>query len=168
VTEAGGGSVTLGDFRHEHVETVLGWASTADDALAWAGVPFLRLGRALLEGWHAEPGVVPCVGHTGGRLCAYGQVCEDRDAGEAEVARVIVAPGLRGHGIGRAFASLLAGEATRRGFGIVVARVRRGDRTGFACYRSAGFTRMSGEEEARMNVDLDHEYVWMRVSRDCY
>lgn len=156
--------IALGDFRDEHGETVVGWVRSATESLTWSSVPYLRLGADVLEEWHAEPGVVPCVGLLDGRICAYGQVLEDHAQHEAEIGRVIVAPELRGQGIGSAFVGLLAGEGRRRGFTSIVARAVRGDRVTFACYQAAGFVRMTWAEEASLNVDQDQEYVWLRFA----
>jgi len=154
----------LADFRSEHAETVLGWVESAEDALGWAETPFLRVGPDLLATWHAQPGIVPCVGLLGDELCAYGYVWEDHAEREAEVGRVIVAPERRRQGVGRTFASLLANEATRRGFEVVLARTVRANRAAFACYRSAGFVRMDREDEVAMNFDQNEDYVWLRYA----
>ena len=156
--------LAIGDFRHEHGETVIGWVQSAPESLRWSSVPYLRLETGVLDEWHAQPGIVPCVGLLAGDLCAYGQVLEDHGEDEAEVARVIVAPDRRGQGVGQAFVGLLANEARRRGFTSIVARAVRGDRVAFACYQAAGFVRMTWAEEAALNVDQDQEYVWLRFS----
>lgn len=156
--------LTLGDFREEHAATILGWVRSAEDALGWAETPFLRIGPQVLERWHAERGVVPCVAWIDDRLCAYGLVLEDHVEREAEVARVIVAPELRGRGIGRTFARLLGTEAVRRGFGVVLARTVRANRAAFACYRAAGFSRLSPADEVALNFDQTEEYVWLEFA----
>lgn len=152
----------VSDFRQGHARTVLGWVRSATDALGWADVPFLRVGPQVLEGWHAERGVVPCVAWLEGELCAYGQVWEDHMEREAEVARLIVAPELRGRGVGRTFARLLGTEARRRGFDVVLARTARRNRAAFACFRGAGFERLSTVDEAAMNLDQSEDYVWLQ------
>jgi GNAT superfamily N-acetyltransferase len=106
---------------------------------------------------------VPCVGLLGDAVCAYGQVLEDLVEREAEIARVIVRPDLRAQGVGRAFVLLLAAEARRRGLGVVLARIARRNRAGYACFHGAGFTRLSAEDEAALNLDEPEEYVWMRL-----
>jgi GNAT superfamily N-acetyltransferase len=155
--------ISLGDFRTDDAATVLGWVQSAGESLNWASVPFLRLAPAVLEEWHSQAGIVPCVGLIGGELCAYGQVWEDRDEGEAELARVIVAPEWRGQGVGRMFIALLATEARRRGFVTIVTRIVRGERAGFAAYRAAGFVRVDQATEAALNLDQDRDYVWLRL-----
>jgi ribosomal protein S18 acetylase RimI-like enzyme len=157
--------LVLEDFSADHAETVVGWARSADEALRWAEVPFLRLAPDVLELWHAQPSVVPCVGLLGERLCAYGLIVEEPAARAAEVSRVIVAPELRGQGIGPAFASLLAAEARRRGLASVFARTLRANRPAFDCYRDAGFVRVPREDEVALNIGKAEDYVWLELPR---
>lgn len=164
MSDSGQAELRLGDFQEEHAETILSWVSSAEDALGWAETPFLRIGPDLFDSWHAQPGVVPCVGWLGDELCAYGHVWEDHAEREAEIARVIVAPERRRQGIGRTFAALLGAEATRRGFEVVLARTVRANRAAFACYRAAGFVRMEREDEVAMNFDQTEDYVWLRYA----
>jgi ribosomal protein S18 acetylase RimI-like enzyme len=138
---------------------------SAEDALGWAETPFLRIRPDLLETWHAQPGIVPCVGLLAEELCAYGQILEDHTEREAEIGRVIVAPERRRRGLGREFVSLLAAEVGRRGFELVLARTPRANRAAFACYRSAGFVRMDREDEVAMNFDQSEDYVWLEYRR---
>jgi len=154
--------LALDDFREEYAATILGWVRSAEDALCWAEGPFLRVGPELFEEWHAQRGIVPCVGVLGHEVCAYGQVMEDQVEREAEIARVIVRPDLRAQGVGRAFVLLLSAEARRRGFGVVVARIARRNRAGYACFHGAGFTRLSAVDEEALNLDETEEYVWMQ------
>jgi GNAT superfamily N-acetyltransferase len=154
--------LTLDDFREEHAATILGWVRSAEDALTWAETPFLRVGSELFEEWHAERGVVPCVGLLDDELCAYGQIWEDQVEREAEIARVIVRPDVRGLEVGRTFVRLLAAEAGRRGLGVVVVKIARRNRAGYACFHAAGFTRLTPADEASLNLDEPEEYVWMQ------
>lgn len=156
-------SLVLADFRPEYAQAVVAWVRSADEALSWASVPFLRLRPDVVAEWHSEPDVVPCMGLLDGELCAYGQVWEDHKEDEAELARVIVSPDFRGRGLGRRFVALLAAEARKHGFPNVVLRVVRGNRAAFACYLGAGFVRMSPHEEAAFNADQNDHYVWMRL-----
>ncbi len=72
--------------------------------------------------WHAEAGVHPYVLADGDPV-AYGEVWEDREEDEAELARVIVAPPMRGRGVGRTLIASLAGEARAMGFDEIWVRV---------------------------------------------
>jgi len=165
VSESESVDLRLGDFQEEQAETILGWVQSAEDALGWAETPFLRIRSDLLTTWHAQPGLVPCVGFLGEELCVYGQIWEDPAEREVEIGRVIVAPERRRQGVCRAFVSLLAAEATRRGFSTVLARTIRANRAAFACYRSAGFVRMDREDEVAMNFDQSEDYVLLELIR---
>jgi ribosomal protein S18 acetylase RimI-like enzyme len=155
--------LVLDDFSAEHADTIVGWARSADEALLWAEVPYLRLAPDVLEAWHAQPSVVACVGLLGEHLCAYGLLVEEPTVRAAEVARVIVAPEVRGNGIGPAFSSLLAAEARRRGLTSVFARTLRANRKAFDCYRDAGFVRVEREDEIALNIGKTEDYVWLEL-----
>lgn len=164
MSKSGFVELRLGDFQEEHADVVLGWVESAEDALGWAETPFLRVGPDLLATWHRQPGIVPCVGLLGDELCAYGHLWEDHAESEAEIGGVIVAPERRGQGFGKAFAALLAAEASRRGFHPVLARTVRANRAAFACFRSAGFVRMDREDEVALNFDQTEDYVWLQYA----
>jgi ribosomal protein S18 acetylase RimI-like enzyme len=92
----------------------------------------------------------------------YGELWEDRALDEAELARLVIAPGDRGRGHGRALTRALAVEARRRGFGEVWLRVRPENAPARRAYEAAGFGRATPEQEAEFNADQPHVYVWMR------
>ena len=92
----------------------------------------------------------------------YGELWEDRELDEAELARLVVAPDARGRGHGRRLTRALADEAGARGFGAVWLRVRPENVPGRRAYEAAGFARATPEEEAEFNVGQPHVYVWMR------
>jgi ribosomal protein S18 acetylase RimI-like enzyme len=98
----------------------------------------------------------------GGRLVGYGELWEDRDADEAELARVVVDPRARGRGVGRTLARALADEAHRRGFGHIWLRVVATNQPALAAYRAVGFVRASPEEEAAFNEGQPVTYLWLR------
>lgn len=93
---------------------------------------------------------------------AYGELWEDRDADEAELARLIVDPARRGKGIGRTLTRALADEAHRRGFGAVWLRVVPDNVRALAAYAAAGFVRATTAEEAEFNVGQPVTYLWLR------
>jgi ribosomal protein S18 acetylase RimI-like enzyme len=95
----------------------------------------------------------------------YGEVWEDPEAGEAELARIILAPAWRGRGFGRMLVILLAKRAKDAGFEDVWVRVVPANSAAIATYSSAGFERASAEEEAEFNTGQPERYVWMRLTR---
>lgn len=156
--------LALEDFREADGVTVIGWLRTAEEAEQWASLPFPGPQPPVFQEWHAAEGVLPFVGRLGGELCAYGEIWEDPEENEAELARIVVAPARRGEGIGRAFVSLLAAEARRRGWQDVWLRVVAENAPAIACYRGAGFARASADEERAFNLGQKREYVWMRLA----
>ena len=158
-------------MRHELVafddadaDAVLEWVR-ADELEAWAGLREPP-GRDVFRRWHREPGVHPFSFRCDDRLCAYGEVWEDPEEAEAQVARVVVDPRRRGRGVGRAFVELLAREAVRRGYRAIWLRVLATNASALACYGNAGFVRATPDEEREFNVDQPREYVWMRYRGD--
>ena len=99
----------------------------------------------------------------GERVVGYGELWQDRELDEAELARLVIAPAERGHGQGRALTAALADEARARGFGAVWLRVRPENVPARRAYEAAGFARATAEEEAEFNAGQPHVYVWMRA-----
>ena len=149
-------------FRRDHARTVAGWVRTLDEAAAWATLDRLP-DDATFERWHADPDVHPFLFLDGaGAPVAYGEVWEDPDEDEAEIARLIVDPSQRGRGIGRVLARALADEGHRRGFAAVWLRVVPSNAGAIRAYGAAGFVRAPEEQEASFNVGQPVDYVWMR------
>ena len=98
-----------------------------------------------------------------GQVVGYGEVWEDPDEGEAELARIVVDPALRGEGMGRRLVTLLAREARRLGYDNVWLRVAPDNAAALASYGAAGFTRATLEVEAAFNTGQPHAYAWMRA-----
>jgi [ribosomal protein S18]-alanine N-acetyltransferase len=95
-------------------------------------------------------------------VVGYGELWEDRDLDEAELARLVIAPAFRGKGHGRALTRALADEAHRRGFGEVWLRVVPDNAAARRAYEAAGFARATADQEAEFNAGQPRTYVWMR------
>ena len=115
-----------------------------------------------LERWHEQPDVVPFSFLDGGRLVGYGELWEDRELDEAELARLVVAPTFRGKGHGRALTRALADEGHRRGFTEVWLRVVPENAAARRAYEVAGFARATADQQAAFNIGQRRTYVWMR------
>ncbi len=94
-------------FDPDHAATVLSWAGSTEEREAWASIVGASPDPSIFERWHAEAGVHPFELWVDGALVGYGEVWEDPDEGEAELARIIVNPRRRGRGLGRRLATLL-------------------------------------------------------------
>jgi [ribosomal protein S18]-alanine N-acetyltransferase len=160
-----GMQLRLEPFQEEHAAIVLGWVGSAEEAERWASVGSRALEPALFREWHADPEVVPFVCLDGAAPVGYGEVWEDRQANEAELARILVDPALRGRGIGRRLTVLLGERARAAGFEEVWLRVVPDNEQALAAYRAAGFERASSDEEASFNAGQPCEYVWMKLAR---
>ncbi len=140
---------------------VLSWVDSMQTAQHWAALDAVPDDPSLLDSWHADPDVVASLLLRGQRLVGYGEVW--RDGGEAEIARVIVAPADRGHGMGRVLVSGLATQAKALGLSPVWIRLHEENHPAFACYAAAGFGRIGAAEEAELNAGQPRRYVWMRA-----
>ena len=151
----------LGAYQPEHGPIVVGWIHTVDEAEAWVSRDRLPVLEDLAR-WHAEPDVYPFAWLEGETLVGYGEIWEDLEEQEAELARLVIAPEHRGRGHGRAMTRALADAAHRRGFGAVWLRVVAENGAARRAYEAAGFARATPEEEAAFNVGQPRAYVWMR------
>ena len=111
-------------FGPGDASTIAAWVTSPQEACRWASMLALP-DAATFERWHDDPDVLPFVVRDDRRLVAYGEIRTDREADEAELARLLVAPDARGNGIGRWLARALADEAHGRGFADVWLRVSR-------------------------------------------
>ncbi len=150
-------------FEEAHAAAVLGWIRSPAEADAWASLGDRPLDVSLFAEWHRDPSVHPFTLLADGEAAGYGEVWEDRDEDEAELARIVVAPGLRGRGLGRRLTGLLAVEAWALGFGEIWLRVMPANAPALACYGSAGFVRAARDEEARFNAGQPRSYRWLRL-----
>jgi ribosomal protein S18 acetylase RimI-like enzyme len=155
----------LEPFREADATAVLGWVAGREEADRWASAGSRVLEPELLREWHADPDVHPYVCLDGEELVGYGEVWEDREEGEAELARILVDPARRGRGIGRRLTALLGERAAEAGFGNIWLRVVPDNGPALAAYSAAGFVRASDEEEAAFNAGQPCAYVWMRLAR---
>jgi ribosomal protein S18 acetylase RimI-like enzyme len=94
---------------------------------------------------------------------AYGEIWEDPDEDEAELARLIVDPAQRGRGIGHALATALLAEARRLGGVDVCLRVVPDNEPALRAYAAAGFARATADEDEAFNPGQPAAYVWMRA-----
>ena len=96
---------------------------------------------------------------------AYGEIWEDPDESEAELARLIVDPSKRGRGVGRRLATALADEALRLGWSDIWLRVVPDNEPALRAYAAAGFVRATTAEEGAFNIGQRVAFVWLRWDR---
>jgi ribosomal protein S18 acetylase RimI-like enzyme len=140
---------------------VVAWCAASPFSREWvpAGSP---TPDAVLAGWHTDPDITGYVLLRAGTPVAYGELWVERDEDEAELAHLVVDPDLRRQGLGRALALDLVATSRAEGLANIFLRVRSDNQAGIACYASAGFVRVSAEDEAAFNAGQSAAYRWMR------
>jgi ribosomal protein S18 acetylase RimI-like enzyme len=117
----------------------------------------------MFKRWHAEPGVRAYLLAVDDEPVGYGEIWEDPDEDEAELARLIVDPARRGRGLGRLLATSLLGETRRLGWVDVWLRVAPDNEPAHRAYAAAGFRRATPAEESAFNANQPVEFVWLRA-----
>jgi ribosomal protein S18 acetylase RimI-like enzyme len=113
--------------------------------------------------WHAEPGVRAYLLTLDQVPAGYGEIWEDKNDIEAELARLIVDPAVRGRGLGRLLATLLLTEARRLGWADVWLRVVPDNEPALRAYAAVGFARATFDEESAFNIGQPVGFVWLRA-----
>jgi ribosomal protein S18 acetylase RimI-like enzyme len=149
----------LRPFDRSSADEVLGWVADSDESHNWASLPHRPDNSSIFVRWHSDPDIHPFVLWQDGAAIGYGEIWTD--AGEVELARILVKPACRGSGIGRRLVGLLLAEAARSGLANAFVRVYPGNAAAIACYQHAGFRRVDPEIEASWNRSQPAAYVWL-------
>jgi ribosomal-protein-alanine N-acetyltransferase len=140
------------------------WSATPAEAGMWrcdnGPVPAERILECA-----AEDGVHAYVMIDAGAAVAYGELWVDDDEREVELARLIVVPGRRSAGLGRALVAELTELAVGH-YPDVFLRLRPDNAVAYRCYLAAGFVRVPEELEREWNAIQPVDYVWMRHTAD--
>lgn len=80
----------------------------------------------------------------------------------AELARIILAPDVRGKGLGPVFVRALLGPALDSGYSDVFLRVRPDNVPAIRTYERVGFLRVADELAAEWNKAQPIAYTWMQ------
>jgi [ribosomal protein S18]-alanine N-acetyltransferase len=154
-------SFTLVPFTVDRAALVAGWVQSADEADRWCSRAEHPFPAEVVAGWSTQDDVAAYLLLDGGRPVGYGEVWADDEEDEAELARLLVAPGERGRGVGKALAAALAGRA---GFDDVFLRVRPDNAAALAAYRAAGFADVAQELQDEWNAPQPRPYTWLRFT----
>ncbi|MEU5954370.1 GNAT family N-acetyltransferase [Streptomyces sp. NPDC047525] len=152
----------LRPFAVADAATVASWPASAGEVALWCGLRDFPVAARVIAGWQLDGDVRGCVLTAGERLVGYGEVWCDAEEGEAELARIIVAPGARGEGAGRVLVRGLTELALRAGFAEIFMRVHPENSAALRCYRAAGFRQVDPALAAEWNAPQPVSYVWLR------
>jgi ribosomal protein S18 acetylase RimI-like enzyme len=152
----------LREFRKPDAREVARWATSIDEVRRWAGsAGGWPVDASVFRNWHADPDVKPYVLCDGEVPVGYGEMWTDEAEREVDLARVIVSPTRRGHGVGRRLVHLLLEQASLSEHPNAFVRVVPENGAALACYRGAGFSPVSGSQREAFNRGQPVDYVWM-------
>jgi ribosomal protein S18 acetylase RimI-like enzyme len=149
-------------FDPAHVALVAGWPLSVQEAEWWCGAGPFPVPAQTVADWQREADVRAYMLLTAGAVAAYGEVWVDADEGEVELARIIVAPAARGHGLGRALVRGLLSEAAQTGYPDILIRVHPANEIALRCYRAEGFQAVGAELASAWNAGQPVTYEWLR------
>ena len=150
----------LRPFDPARATDVCGWTRSEAETRAWCGRDEARIPPEVIVAWGREKDVRAFGVSDGTLLVAYGELWLDDEEREIELARLIVAPGRRGKGVGRWLAAQLAREAQRL-HPVVFLRVLPENVAALRCYVAAGFRRVAPAQEAEWNAQQPARYAWL-------
>ncbi|WP_440067795.1 GNAT family N-acetyltransferase [Streptosporangium sp. OZ121] len=149
-------------FAAAHATTVAGWPASPREVAMWCGRHEFPLPARVVTDWQQGEDVRSHMLFAQGDPLGYGELWVDTEEGEIELARIIVAPGVRGRGIGRELVRGLAALARDAGYANVFMRVHPDNDRALRCYRGAGFLPVDAHLAAEWNVSQPVDYVWLR------
>jgi ribosomal protein S18 acetylase RimI-like enzyme len=152
----------LRPFAPSHASAVAGWPTSAAEVLMWCGRREFPLSEQTVTGWHEDDDVRAHVLVDGERALAYGELWLDAEEDEVELARLIVAPGARGEGVGRELVAALLARAVEAGFADVFMRVHPDNDRTLGCYLGAGFVPVDPALAESWNAAQPVPYTWLR------
>ena len=145
-----------------HAATVAGWSRSAEEAAAWVSLPEHPFPAAVVASWWEEPGVhARVLLDPDGAPVAYGEVWDDEEEDEVELARLIVDPARRRGGVGRLLVRELLAVAAGTGRASCFLRVAPGNAPALALYRAAGFRPVDPALAADWNRAQPVDYTWL-------
>lgn len=142
--------------------TIASWSTTAAEAAAWVSSPEPVTTETVL-GWWRQPDVSPRLVLDADKVpVAYGEVWDDEEEDEVELARLIVDPSRRREGIGHHLVEILLDLARRHHRSECFLRVVPDNTAARALYRRAGFIEVDRASMAEWNLGQPTTYIWMQ------
>jgi ribosomal protein S18 acetylase RimI-like enzyme len=156
------GHLALLPFTTAHAATVAGWPASAEEVAMWCGRREFPLSARTVDAWQQDADVRALLLVLDGEPVGYGELWCEPDEDEVELARLIVAPDVRGRGLGRALTRALLAQALGTGRAEVFLRVHPANERALRCYRGAGFVPVDPALAASWNTAQPVPYAWLR------
>lgn len=156
----------LRPFDPRHARLVAGWATTSQEVALLSGRDEYPFPADLLTAWRKiQDDIRPYQYGDGDEPIGYAELWLDEEEDEVELARIILAPQVRGRGLGTAFVRDLLAPARSAGFADIFLRVRPDNVPALRTYRRVGFTVVPDAQAAEWNRDQPVAYTWMQYPK---
>jgi ribosomal protein S18 acetylase RimI-like enzyme len=153
----------LKTFEDSHTALVSSWASTAQEVALLSGRVEFPFPADLVDSWRKVADDIRAYLYFDGQTpVAYGELWLDDEEDEVELARIIVAPELRGKGIGTEFVRALLQPALAAGYAAVFLRVRPDNEPAIKTYLRVGFQPVDEQLAAEWNEPQPIDYTWLQ------
>lgn len=153
---------TMVPSSEEAAATIASWCATSAEAAVWVSATE-PVTAAVIAGWWRRPDVSPILLlDPDGSPVAYGEVWDDEEEDEVELARLIVNPARRREGIGRRLVRVLLDRACGLGRSDCFLRVIPSNNAARNLYLSTGFVEVDEASAALWNEGQPATYTWMR------
>jgi len=149
-------------FAADHAVTVAGWPTSAGEVVMWCGRQEFPVPAQTITDWQRDDDVQAHVLVEDERAVGYGELWFDVEEDEVELARIIVAPGFRGKGLGRVLVRGLLAQALGVGYSDVFMRVHPDNEGALRCYQGAGFVPVDAGLAESWNAAQPVNYVWLQ------
>ena len=156
----------LQPFEPERAALVASWAAGDETVIrAWIAIESDEVPADVVASWSQDDDVEAFLftESADGPPVAYGELWLDHEAGDLELARLLVAPERRGQGVGRVFVRALVDRARRTHpeLSLVLLRVQPENSRAIRAYAAAGFVDVPTDEQATYNEGERIAYHWM-------
>ena len=153
----------LRPFESEYSAVVAGWAASAQEVSLLSGRDEFPFPADLLTSWRkVADDIKAYLFFDGETPVGYGELWLDDEEDEVELARIIVAPDLRGKGIGVDFVRALLQPALTSGYADVFLRVRPDNEPAIRTYLRVGFQPVDEALAAEWNAPQPIDYTWLQ------
>lgn len=151
----------LKPFEPIQADLILSWLTSFQDTFWWCGRKTHPLSPEVFDAWHQDPDIQAFLLWQGDTPVAYGEIWLDTLQREAELGRILVAPEVRGQGIGSQLVTALLDNIDPTATLTVYARIAPPNKASQRCFEKMAFVRLQPEREAELNEWEAQPFVWL-------